>query len=137
METLLQIFKENPAAIKINDQLYSKFPEYNKGIKKYLYAVTAIRDCLLTGKNPKDLVALINTIPNTTAFFEAIGKETQVLRKYNINLESKPKNETVKTLQHELRIRLGKESGKINPILNKYFTFKGKLNSKGLVLVTQ
>jgi len=134
---LIESYHENKDCLKINDMVYKRFPKtFEHGALHYYYGVKIIREAL-RNHTTNDILRILAQSDNADEFLKSLGGSVADHKPLEIDLNKGVSQEgSVKVLQREMRIRLGKDSGKSSPALNKYFKKDGTLNGRGIKVVS-
>lgn len=136
-------FKKNPHCLKIVDHVYQSYSDaYSLGALPFMHTVGLVENTLET-HSTQEILQILNESHSLTEFQNSLGQSNlrhdRVTRTATgIDLEDGvDHSNTVRLLQQELRVRMGRTSGQPRLDLNKYFTRSNKLNKRGLQLIAE
>jgi len=140
MDFLITKYRQYPNVIKITDKVYTAYPDaYVLGALKYIHTVIQIEEAL-EHKSINEILLNINNNKDIYTFWDSLG--TAVTNAIDDQVPEFDLSEgisaqgSLKILQKEIRIRLGKESGMPIKELDKYFTKSNRLNKRGLGVIS-
>lgn len=135
----------NPQIIKVNDSVYTKYPEaYAHGMLAYMHGMHLLREAFTADTSV--IAAVYSQAVHATSaerFWEEVGHvvhhtaTTHAPEVKAIMLDAGYSNQVdLVELQQEMKIRLGRVPGTPNPVYNKYFKKTGALSVAGIGVIT-
>ena len=134
---LLSVFRQDPNVILLVDKIYTTLPTaYLEGPLKYIHTVLQIVDSLKNHTN-NEILQILNLSNTIYEFWDNLGnrQEHKEVKPLDLSTGISTKG-SLKILQREIRIRLGKEEGTKCADLNKYFNKQNRLNKRGLEVIS-
>ena len=132
---LVEHYEKDSTTLQIFSKAYDTFKKpYDGGAMHMVFVCNAIAE---SNKNTSilDTLRIMGMSSTVEEFTERLGKKK--LHEHIVKKMEGSESQASKLLVGELRIRRGRERGKPDPKLNKYFNKNNTLNARGLKLLAE